>query len=71
MNASPDPLVARLAEALTAAQHRYRTRRTLGALCTPAIPAAQIDAFAQALAPIFRMAALEAADEVVARREAS
>lgn len=71
MNASPDPLVARLAELLTAAQHRYRTRRGWGAFVFPPIPAEQIDAIAQAFAPILRIAAAEAADEVTARREAS
>jgi len=71
VNANPDPLASRLAEALTAAQHRYRTKRGWGAMVMPPIPAEQIDAFAAALAPIFRIAAAEAADEVIAKREAS
>lgn len=55
-----DPLEARLAEALTAAQHRWRTRRgTWGAIVTPAVPTALIDALAAELVPVFRMAAAE------------
>lgn len=56
-----DPLVWRLAEALSAMQHRYRTRRGFGAYVTPALPAEVIDAFAEALAPILREAARDAA----------
>lgn len=56
-----DPLAARLAEVLTAAQHRHRTRRGFGALVTPPVPPAVIDAFAEALLPIIRAAAEEAA----------
>jgi hypothetical protein len=59
-----DPLVARLQESLTAAQHRFRTRRGLGAYVTPQIPPAVIDAFAEALVPILRQAARDAAAEV-------
>jgi hypothetical protein len=67
---NPDPLVARLSEALVAAQHRYRTQRGWGALVFPAISSEQLDAFAAALAPIFRIAAAEAAAQLI-HREAS
>jgi hypothetical protein len=69
--ANPDPLACRLAEAITAAQYRWRTQRGWGAFAFPAMTCQQIDALAAALAPILRMAALEAADEVIARRAAS
>lgn len=59
-----DPLVARLTEALTAAQYRYRARLgTWGAAVRlPASPAL-IDALAAELAPVFRAAAREAERE--------
>ena len=57
----PDPLVAHLVEALTAAQHRYRVRLGTWAsgASTPA-PSALIDVLAAELAPVFRVAAHEA-----------
>jgi hypothetical protein len=61
----PDPLAACLAEALTAAQYRYRARLgTWGSAVSPAAPSALIDALAVELAPVFRVAALEAKREV-------
>jgi hypothetical protein len=60
----PDPLAALLAEALTAAQYRYRSRLgTWGAAVSQPAPAALIDALAVELAPVFRVAAREAERE--------
>jgi hypothetical protein len=58
-----DPLVARLAEALTSAQHRWRACRGFGAIFTPAIPPAVIDEVAAALAPVIRQAVEDARRE--------
>jgi hypothetical protein len=60
----PDPLSARLTEALTAAQHRYRTRMGMwGAAVTPPATSALIDALAVELAPVFRVAVHIEGDE--------
>ena len=60
----PDPLVAHLVEALTAAQHRYRVRLgTWGAGASTPAPSALIDVLAAELAPVFRVAAHEALRE--------
>ena len=58
-----DPLAHRLAEVLTAAQHRWRTGRSWGAICTPPIPAGLLDEVAAGLAPVLRELAREAARE--------
>ncbi len=59
-----DPLVARLVEALTAAQHRYRARLgTWAAGASTPAPSALIDVLAAELAPVFRVAAHEAQRE--------
>jgi hypothetical protein len=59
-----DPLVARLAEVLSAAQHRYRTQRGWGAMVTPPIPPRLIDEVATGLAPLLRDLVREATHEV-------
>ena len=59
-----DPLAHRLAEVLTAAQHRWRTGRGWGAICTPPIPAGLLDEVAAGLAPVLRELAREAAEQV-------
>lgn len=51
---------ARLSEAFAAAQHRYRTRRGMGAIVTPRVPDALLDEVANGLAPAL-LAAIDAA----------
>ena len=60
----PDPLVAHLVEALTAAQHRYRVRLgTWAGGASPPASSALIEVLAAELAPVFRAAAHEAQRE--------
>ena len=66
-----DPLEARLQEVLVAAQRRYRTARTWGALTSIPIPNGLIDEVAHGLAPVLRELVREAvAVELDGRRTA-
>jgi len=58
-----DPLVARLAEVLVAAQRRHRTRRGWGAYTTLAIPDGLIDEIAAGIAPVLRDLVRETVNE--------
>lgn len=60
---TPDPLVARLTEALVAAEHRWRRTAGMGVFLAPRIPAAAIDHFAAALIPVIRQAVADAREE--------
>lgn len=46
---APDDLTARTRQRVAAAHHRYRTRGGMGALCTPPVPAALLDALADVI----------------------
>ena len=49
-----DPLEARLAEVLCAAQARFRKSRGMGVIVTPIVPNPLIDQVAAGLAPVLR-----------------
>jgi hypothetical protein len=65
-----DPLEARLQEVLVAAQHRWRTARSWGAMTTIPIPNGLIDEVAAGLAPVLRELVREAVAENNERRTA-
>jgi hypothetical protein len=66
-----DPLEARLQELLVAAQRRYRTARTWGALTSIPIPNGLIDEVAAGLAPVLRELVREAVAVELNERRAS
>lgn len=60
-------LAGRLAEAMCAAQHRYRAGLSVAAaLTTPRVPDRLIDELAVSLAPLLRTLAEEAMEQVLA-----
>lgn len=58
-----DPLTRRVADALTAADHRWRTRPSDGVIVTPPITRELADELAVTFAPILRDLAERAAEE--------